>query len=270
MDNPDDQIKNDPPIRRHSGRFWVPLVLLGVGSVLLLRQMGVELPFWIFTWQFLLIGIGIISGLAHGFRGGGWLIMIFIGSFFLVDDFTGFSFHQYMWPVAFIAVGLFMLLRPRRSRWPGGENWDKWGGGRFRERIRQKRGYPGFSSGNPDYGKDSKTFTSENFIDVTTVFGGIHKNIVSKDFKGGDITIFMGGAEINLSQADIQGVARLDITQVMGGTKLIVPSNWEVRSQLTSIFGNVEDKRQSASTNSDKVLILDGSSVFGGIEIKNY
>jgi predicted membrane protein len=57
---------------------------------------------------------------------------------------------------------------------------------------------------------------------------------------------------------------------VMGGTKLIVPSNWEVRSQLTSIFGNVEDKRQSASTNSDKVLILDGSSVFGGIEIKNY
>ncbi len=269
MDNPDDQIKNDPPIRRHTGRFLVPLVLLGAGFLLFLRQTGVELPYWIFTWQFLLIGIGIFSGFAHGFRGGGWLIMIFVGSFFLVDDFTGLAFHQYLWPVALIAVGFFMLLRPKRSRWSG-NSWGGWGGGKFRERIRQKRGYPGFSSGYTDSGADSKNFTSENFIDVTTVFGGIHKNIVSKDFKGGDITIFMGGAEINLSQADIQGVARLDITQVMGGTKLIVPSNWEVRSQLTSIFGNVEDKRQSAATNADKLLILDGSSVFGGIEIRNY
>jgi predicted membrane protein len=57
----------------------------------------------------------------------------------------------------------------------------------------------------------------------------------------------------------------------MGGTKLIVPPHWEIRSQLTSIFGNVEDKRQQhATVNPEKVLILDGSSVFGGIEIRNY
>jgi hypothetical protein len=57
----------------------------------------------------------------------------------------------------------------------------------------------------------------------------------------------------------------------MGGTKIIVPPNWEVRSQLTSVFGNIEDKRQNiSSTNPEKVLIIDGSSVFGGIEIRNY
>ncbi len=114
-------------------------------------------------------------------------------------------------------------------------------------------------------------FSSEDYIDATTVLGGIHKNIISKNFKGGDITIFMGGAEINLSQADIQGSASLDITQIMGGTKLIVPSNWEVRSQLTSVFGNIEDKRQNiGNTDPQKVLIIDGTSVFGGIEIRNY
>ncbi len=81
----------------------------------------------------------------------------------------------------------------------------------------------------------------------------------------------MGGAEINLSQADIQGTATLDITQVMGGTKIIVPPHWEVRSQMTSVFGNIEDKRQNiGSTDHSKVLIIDGSSVFGGIEIRNY
>jgi len=81
----------------------------------------------------------------------------------------------------------------------------------------------------------------------------------------------MGGAELNLSQADIQGSARLDITQIMGGTKIIVPPHWTIRSDLTSVFGSIEDKRQNMGTpNPDKLLIIDGTSVFGGIEIKNY
>ena len=40
--------------------------------------------------------------------------------------------------------------------------------------------------------QDSKGFSSEDYIDATTVLGGIHKNILSKNFKGGDITIFHG------------------------------------------------------------------------------
>jgi predicted membrane protein len=81
----------------------------------------------------------------------------------------------------------------------------------------------------------------------------------------------MGGAELNLSQADIQGTAALDITQIMGGTKIVVPPNWTIRSELTSVFGSIEDKRQNIGIpNPEKVLIIDGSSVFGGIEIRNY
>jgi len=38
------------------------------------------------------------------------------------------------------------------------------------------------------------------------------------------------------------------------------------------MFGGVEDKRphQSIVTNPDKVLVIKGSVVFGGIEIQNY
>jgi predicted membrane protein len=251
-----------------------------IGGALLARQMGVFMPDWLFTWQFLLIVLGIISGLAHGFRGGAWLVLILIGAFFLTDEMIpGISIHQYIWPLVLIAVGLFMLLRPRRPYWADGWNGCPGRGRRFREERQRMReawrqhrwGAPEGDASHTGFGSSSKAFSSEDYIDVTTVFGGIHKNIVSKDFKGGDITIFMGGAEINLSQADIQGVARLDVTQIMGGTKLIVPPHWEIRSQLTSVFGNVEDKRQqTAIINPDKVLILDGSSVFGGIEIRNY
>lgn len=281
MDNTDDKdVQNNQSYRGHGGRFLVPLGIIVIGGFLLARQMGVLMPEWIFTWPSILIAAGILSGLAHGFRGGGWLALILIGTFFLLDEMIpGVSFHQYLWPVGLIAIGLFMLLRPKRSHWGGGD----WGGcsnrnrfrlerRRLRQHIRQNWRNPGAAdSGHADFGSASKSFSSEDYIDVTTVFGGIHKNIVSKDFKGGDITIFMGGAEINLSQADIQGIARLDVTQIMGGTKLIVPPHWEIRTQLTSIFGNVEDKRQQhATVNPDKVLILDGSSVFGGIEIRNY
>lgn len=270
MDNTDENIERNNIQPRRGGRFWVPLGIIAVGGVMLARQMGAQIPDWLFTWQVLLIGIGIFSGLACGFRGGGWLVMILVGSFFLIDQIApGVAFHQYLWPMGLIAIGLFMLLRPKRNHWHG-EHWRRFHQRRFR-RMRERRGYPGFGPGFSGFGSDSKNSSSEDYIDITTAFGGIHKNVVSKNFKGGDITVFMGGTEINLSQADIQGTARLDITQVMGGTKLIVPPHWEIRSQLTSVFGNVEDKRQeTATTNPDKVLILDGSSVFGGIEIRNY
>lgn len=299
MDNTESDIKGDmrndindeihDRIRqRHGGKIWLPIGLVIIGVILFARQMGADIPDWLFSWQMLLIVIGIFSGLAHSFRGPGWLIMIIVGSFFLMDQvIPGWEIHRFIWPVVIIVVGLIMLIRPKKPYWMDHrweERWkqkerDRW------QRKRQRRGYPGFmdAGSNPvnmtnsstssadSEGTSSTSFSSEDYIDATTVLGGIHKNILSKNFKGGDITIFMGGAEINLSQADIQGRANLDITQIMGGTKLIVPSNWEVRSQLTSVFGNIEDKRQNiGNTDPQKILVIDGTSVFGGIEIRNY
>jgi predicted membrane protein len=301
MDNkePDIDIKEDinNRIRRRSaGRILIPLGLVCVGGVLLAHEFGMPMPDWMFSWPFLLIVIGVFNGLAHAFRGPGWLIMILIGTFFLMDRLVpGLDIHRFIWPAVIILVGLIMLIRPKKPHWMEHEwhrkwekkdwkskqkDWERW------QRRRQQRGYPGTDAfpGDPvdpqsgettgsssGMGYSSKGFSSEDFIDATTILGGIHKNILSKNFKGGDITIFMGGAEINLSQADIQGTASLDITQIMGGTKIIVPPHWEVRSQLTSVFGNIEDKRTNIGiTDPNKVLIIDGSSVFGGIEIRNY
>jgi len=57
----------------------------------------------------------------------------------------------------------------------------------------------------------------------------------------------------------------------MGGTKIIVPSHWEVRSEVNAIFAGFEDKRQQpAVVNLEKILIIDGTSIFGGIELKNF
>jgi predicted membrane protein len=255
-------VENKNP-NRGKGRVWAALILIAVGSALILERMGLPLPGWLFSWPMVLIAFGIFIGFRHGFRGGGWIILIVIGSFFMFDDFIPeFSLHRFIWPLAIIFIGIAILLRPRRH-----PEWDEW----KKEWKKKDRGNNDWKDHWKERERKYENIPSEDFIDATTIFGGIHKSVVSKDFKGGDITIIMGGSEINLSQADINGKAVIDITQVLGGTKLIVPPNWEIRSNLTSVFGNVEDKRtQERVTNPDKVLIIDGTCLFGGIEIKNY
>jgi len=172
--------------------------------------------------------------------------------------------------MAFIIMGLFFILRPRRRH-----HWQDQVDDHVKSKIDEAfraQGEPGDVKGQPAQTQSSHSFLSEDFIDSTSIFGGVKKNIISKNFKGGDITNIMGGSEIDLTQADINGTVSIDLTQVFGGTKLIVPSNWQVKAQMAAIFGGVEDKRsiQNTALDPNKILILDGTSIFGGIEIRSY
>ena len=90
--------------------FGCQLDLFLVGGLLLVRQMDVGLPEWLFSWPMLLIVIGIFSGLNHAFRGPGWLILIMVGTFFLLENLIpGLDIHRFIWPAVIIVVGLVML-----------------------------------------------------------------------------------------------------------------------------------------------------------------
>jgi predicted membrane protein len=103
-------------------------------------------------------------------------------------------------------------------------------------------------------------------------FGGVNRNVISKSFKGGEMTAFMGGAEFNFGKADIERRAELDVTVIMGGVKLIVPQNWDVELNTTNILGEVDDKRRGngATIENTKKLVLTGTVTMGGVEIKSY
>lgn len=258
--------------RRHSerSRIGVGLLLLAVGALFLLKISGVILfPGWFFTWPMLLIGFGLLSGFRNGFRHMGWLFPVAIGGIFLADSLSpDFNLRPYFWPILLIAAGLFIILRPRRRRCgPFDDEFNDPSGNRTREPLASVEGNPGHSGANWKSGSTDRN----DVIDATAVFGGVKKNILSKNFRGGDITTFMGGAEINLSQADFTGRATIDCFNMFGGTKLIVPPDWEVQSDVVAIFGGVDDKRPpSANGAPTKVLYLDGTCLFGGLEIKSY
>ena len=119
---------------------------------------------------------------------------------------------------------------------------------------------------------NNRTFTFANpddYINTTAVFSGIKKIILSKDFRGGQISNIFGGTEINFTHADIAGVAVLDITQGFGEVKLTVPHDWWIETDTTQLFATVEDKRThiSESYGSNKILVLRGISAFGVVKI---
>jgi hypothetical protein len=248
--------------RFSNSRRWSGLVLLAFGGLLLAQKMGAPLPGWLFTWQVLLIGFGLLLGIRRKFRDFTWIIPVMIGSIFLMADYyPDLEIRRYTLPIILMLVGLLFILRPKHRRFgacdDAGFNWQQ----RYREEQYAAN----------DAGSAGPAASSDEYLDVTSVLGGTKKTIFSKDFKGGEVTSFLGGTELNLSQADIKGRVVLELTQILGGTKLILPSHWDVKPELVSVFGGIEDKRQlTAVIDPNKVLILKGTSVFGGIEIRSY
>jgi len=244
--------------QRPNRRVWPGLLIVVAGILLLGRELDAGVPDWIFTWPTLLIGIGIVVGFQSQFRNFAWLLLIIAGVFSLIEkQMPELKLHRYLNPVLLILLGLFFIFRRHNGRWTQQRN--EW------------RNHWRSSWQNAQAGTSVNTDSGE-FIDSTSIFGSVKKIVLSKNFKGGDITCIMGGAEIDLSQADLQGPVVMDITQMFGGTKLVIPGNWNVKTNVTSIFAGVEDKRtiQVANPDENKTLVLDGTSIFGGIEITSY
>jgi predicted membrane protein len=244
--------------RGNHGHIWTGIFILLVGVAALLKVSIPDLPSWIFTWQMFLIALGLFIGFKHGFRGGAWLILIMIGTAFLLRDiFPDLAIRRYIWPVLLIGIGAFLIVRPRRKSW---------------EQCAWNEKKNTSSQNSSSILSEGETWSQDDFVDSTSIFGGDKKNILSKNFKGGDIVNIFGGTELNFTQADIQGKVTIEITTIFGGTKLIVPSNWEVKSEAVTIFGGLEDKRSVAPATelSGKILLLKGTVIFGGIEIKSF
>lgn len=238
------------------GRIIGGLVFLAAGTLFLLREFGLAIPQWIFTWKMLLIVIGLSVGIKHGFKRIGWFVMMLVGGVFLLQDFyPSIVIGKFIWPVVIMLIGLRLIMKPRhrfgdhhkhhfyRHQWKQGfHQWSE----------KKKRG---------------------EFLELNTVLGGIKKTIISKDFGGGEINTVLGGCEVNFMNADFEGTVELEVNLVMGGVTLIMPNNWAIKSEIVSVMANVEDSRnvqQEVLLQASKVLVLRGNAVMGGIEIKSY
>ena len=252
------------------GKIMGGLLIVTIGSLFLARELGVEMPVWLFTWKMLLIAAGILIAVKHKFMHPGWIFLIGVGGAFLLNDFyPDMHIKPILWPSLIIMAGLVIIFKPRRKHSDRmRQYWSKW----HKHHHHYRHGHYHPHQPFPPYFE--KEENKEDFIDSTALFAGVKKNILSKNFKGGEITNIFGGTELNLTQADFEEKITLEITQVFGGTKLIVPANWQIKSELSvTAFGSMEDKRPiQPNVNNEpvKTLVLTGTTVFGGIEIRSY
>ncbi len=234
---------------RRSGRahLLLGIVLMFLG-LFLIADLADIIPWrlrdFIFTWQALLIFLGLIF-LSNKDNKGTGIVLIVIGSFFLfprvinVPDY----WRSLFWPTLLIILGLVIIFGGRRS-----------GGGSY-------------------FGGQKRKASSEDWLDDVAVFGGGDRVITSQQFQGGKITHIFGGSKIDFTRAKLApGKNHLEVVLIFGGTKLIVPESWTVRIEVTSVFGGFSDKRVKSIvvSDTDRSLHLTGVNVFGGGEIVNY
>ncbi|TAF74030.1 MAG: hypothetical protein EAZ53_10565 [Bacteroidetes bacterium] len=227
---------------------FIGIFVLCVGLLLFAKAIGIAIPDWMMSWEMLIIGISLLIGFKKRFARGFWIILLLIGLIFIVEDiFPSISISTFIWPIALIFLGIWLITSPKSKK--------KWQ----------------HSFLNKDFACYKESITDSNdLIEVTSLLGGVKKSNHSQNFKGGTLTATMAGIELNLLHADIQEKAILDLNIVMGGIKLLIPSHWMLDNQVVAVMGGIEDERLNLSNvNPSKTLILTGTATMGGIEIKS-
>lgn len=237
------------------------LTLIAAGIIFMLDKMNLitpEVKDWLFTWPMLLMAIGVVNLFSKDSFVAG-LILIMVGGFFLIPKiiFFPFNFFSMFWPLLLIGAGVLVILKHS-----------------FRRAPRERYDYFRHSRMGEDGATNTTTATPnvDGYVEDFNLFGGSKRKMNSK-FRGGKFVNIFGGAEVDLSQAIIDGdTAMIETICVFGGVTLFVPSDWEVHVEVVSILGGFSDKRSYVRTSvgeDKKVLVVKGVCVFGGGEIKS-
>jgi len=235
-------------------RLVIGILLIVLGGLLMASTFGMvdwNLSYYIFSWKTLLILIGVVL-ITNKQRKVAGTILIVLGITFWIPALfdVNVRFHQVFWPMILIGVGILVISR--RGNVPMTHGWDK-------EKWKHNFG------GHTDY--------QDDYINDISIFGGGHKSVQSENFKGGNLTSVFGGSEISMKNANISSDGCvLDVFTVFGGTTLIIPNDWKLQIDAVSILGGFNDKRRVASSeiNQNKVLVIKGLVMLGGIEVKSY
>src|SRR5262249_46889890 len=113
------------------------------------------------------------------------------------------------------------------------------------------------AAGTPPFSKfaGSSLDPSAERIYGVAILSGVKRQSTSAHFRGGELTAFMGGGQVDLRGATIPPgeEAVLDLFCVMGGFELIVPQNWVIVTPLIPIMGGIDDKRLAPPPGSNDV-----------------
>jgi predicted membrane protein len=221
-----------------SAQVVIGLVVTAVGLVLTLDNLGlVDAERYLRFWPAVFVLIGLLKlwrSLRRHTSAFGAFVFLAIGAWLLLEEtaVVRVSFRD-LWPVLLVFFGGFLL-------------WQGWSIPR-----NLHAGDAGAS------------------VSATAILGSVSRGSNSSAFRGGQLTAMLGGCELDLRQAAIDGEAIVEVFALWGGIELRVPEDWTVESRVTPVLGGVDDQTRPPRTASRHRLVLRGLVLMAGVEIKN-
>jgi predicted membrane protein len=230
-------------------RLLVGLAIALFGVVLVLDRLNLAVAGQVLQfWPAVIIAVGALLFVRSRHMGGGanGVIVMIVGSWLLLNSLgiVRVRFWELFWPIVLVGIGTALVMQAmrRRTREAGGVDAD-------------------------------------DTLNIFAVLSGAKRMSASTRFRGGEVTAFMGGYQIDLRQAVIPPgeEAALDIFTAMGGGEILVPASWTVLTPIVVVMGGIDDKRvpplagtvDSIGGKPAPRLVLRGVLAMGGIELKS-
>jgi predicted membrane protein len=213
------------------------------------------------------------------------VLIVVVGLLFTLENLGFVDNEEYFryWPVGLIAVGLLQLWQGRGCRLVSGSIftfagvwlllqgmgivtvsvWNLW------PILLVFAGASMVWRGMSARGGERAIGDTHSTVSAMAILSGVNRGNSSKTFSGGDITAVLGGCQIDLRQATIEGEAVIDVFAMWGGIEIKVPENWSVSGRVTPFLGGYEDKTRPVRDGTNQRLLVRGLVVMGGVEIKN-
>ena len=285
------------------------LLIIFVGVVFTLDELGIAPAVsYLRYWPTALIAVGVLK-LLHAREGGGvfsGLLIALVGAWLQAEELNIIHVSlQDVWPLGLVALGGYLVWSGLRSR-PGpvapastesdpfaplppledlsahftpsadpspdaspgasrGTAQAEESDTRGTRASERSFGCAGPRSSNPRV----RVTDGDSTITAIAVLGAVTRGNNSRSFRGANLVAIMGGCEIDLRNAAIDGEAIIDMFAMWGGIEIRVPDDWTVSSQVVPVMGGVEDKTRPPQGTVAHRLILRGVAFMGGIEIKN-
>ncbi len=106
--------------KTNNKRIVIGLVLIAIAGLLFADNFNI-LPWnwehYVFTWQMVLIVIGLISLAKNKSRTTG-IVLISVGAFFLAAEFLNYPFgvRHLFWPAILAVIGVLLIVRQKNQR----------------------------------------------------------------------------------------------------------------------------------------------------------
>jgi hypothetical protein len=224
---------------RFTPQLLFGLIVIATGVLFTLDNLGIiRADDYFRFWPTALIAIGGLK-LWQARRGPGAIaggIFLAAGIWLLGDELGAFRVDfDRLWPLALVAFGAYLVWQGISERPPG-------------RILAQPAG---------------------TRLSAMAILGAVSRRNNSQQFRGADLTAIMGGCELDLRGAAINGDSVIDVFALWGGIEIRIPPGWVIDSQIIPLLGGVEEKTKSVPGEVQHRLVLRGFAIMSGVEVKN-